>query len=83
MRKSRLRKILDGGPGSGDSPEMSMRVQAVGHLERVRTSAAGGGAWESVCQNPELSPRPPGPMLTARTENIARTVGYGCFGKRK
>ena len=82
MRKSRLRKILDGGPGDNGSPKMSTHAQTIGYLEGMRTSVA-GGAWEPVCEYPESSPRPPGPMLTARTENIARTVGYGCFGKRK
>lgn len=81
MRKSRLRKILEGGPGNGHSPEVSAHAEIVGNLDG--TFVIGGGAWEPFCENPESSPRPPGPMLTARTENIARTVGYGCFGKRK
>jgi len=82
VRKSRLKKILDGGPGNGKSSELSTHAQMVGYLDGVHTSVVSGGAWEPH-ENPDAEPRPPGHALTARTENIARTVGYGCFGKAK
>jgi len=82
VRKSRLKKILDGGPGNGKSFELSTHAQMFGYLDGVHASVVGGGAWEPH-ESPEAELRPPGHALTTRTENIARSVGYGCFGKAK
>jgi hypothetical protein len=72
---------LDGGPGNGNSLDPSAHAQGIGYLDGVHTSVMSGGAWEPAGENSEFTGRSPGPALTARTENIARTVGYGCFGK--
>jgi hypothetical protein len=52
-------------------------------LNGVHTSVVSGGAIEPASNGAEANPRPPGHAFTARTENIARTLGYGCFGKKK
>jgi len=82
VRRSKLKKILDGGSANGNSSELSTHAQMFGYLDGVHASVVGGGAWEPH-ENPDSEPRPPGHALTTRTENIARTVGYGCFGKAK
>jgi len=82
VRKGRLKKILDGDPGNGNSSDLNAHAQMVGYLDGVHTSVVSGGAWEPH-ENPDVEPRPPSHALTTRTENIARTVGYGCFGKAK
>jgi len=81
VRKS-VKKILDEGPLYGSSLGPSTHVQ-IEHLNGVHTSVGNGGASEPASDSGEANPRPPGHAFTARTENIARTLGYGCFGKKK
>ena len=72
----------------GDLPGLGRRAQDIGYFDKVHAPDKRGGAWEptSDYQNSAAPPpdRPstvPHTGLTARVENIARTIGTQIFGK--
>ena len=72
----------------GDFPGLSNSAQDDGYLEKAHASDLSGGAWGSISGNRNTSSPPPvgtvgvpQTTLTARVENIARSIGSQIFGK--
>ena len=88
MAKISAEKDLAEASYPGDFPGLSNSAQDNGHLEKTRAPDLSGGAWGSIGGNRNTSSPPPvdavgvpQTTLTARVENIARSIGTQIFGK--
>ena len=74
-----MRKKDRGGPGA----RATTRTQVITNLDGVHSSVIASPAWEFVPAPGGLKRQLAKPALTARTENIARTLGKKLFALKK